>query len=128
VVWVGQRSAAARYLLTESGNVVVGGGVASVLSTGAGELETLPFRMLDKAWRGSLQAAPVAAALYTILESPALRAAETLIDRCEASSLEKVFVKVAPHAAIDKVSVCGSGRTRDFKSQDSHLHRSSINL
>ena len=37
-----------RYLLTESGDVVVGGALASVLSTGAGDLETLPFLLLDR--------------------------------------------------------------------------------
>ena len=70
-----------RYLLTESGNLVAGGAVASVLSTAAGPLETLPFAVVDKMWPGALQLPPVAAALYTILESPALRAAEAAVER-----------------------------------------------
>jgi hypothetical protein len=70
-----------RYVLTESGNLVAGGAVASVLSTAAGPLETLPFAALDKVWPGALQLPPVAAALYTILESPALRAAEAAVER-----------------------------------------------
>ena len=79
--WVGMGRSTVRYIITESGNVVVGGALASVLSTGAGPLETLPFVLLDKMWPGALQAPPVAAALYTILESPVLRAAEAAVER-----------------------------------------------
>jgi len=70
-----------RYVLTETANIIAGGAVASVLSTAAGPLEILPFAVLDKVWPGALQLAPVAAALYTILESPALRHAEAALDR-----------------------------------------------
>lgn len=53
--------------------MVVDGVVASVHSTLAGSLETLPFRFVDWMYRGSLQSKPIAAALAVVLESPALR-------------------------------------------------------
>jgi len=75
-----------RYVLTETANIIAGGAVASVLSTAAGPLEILPFAVLDKVWRGALQLPPVAAALYTILESPVLRHAEAALDRVAAAA------------------------------------------
>mmetsp|Transcript_20656 Transcript_20656/g.41906 ORF Transcript_20656/g.41906 Transcript_20656/m.41906 type:complete len:499 (-) Transcript_20656:176-1672(-) len=80
VIGVAKGSASVRYVLTESGTVVVDGVVASVHSTAAGALETLPFRLLDSLARGSLQAAPVAAALRSILESPMLKAVESFVN------------------------------------------------
>ena len=80
-----------RYVLTESGYVVAGGAVASVLSTAAGPLEVLPFAVLDKLWPGLLQLPPVAAALYTILESPALRGAEAAVERYARIAQRKTY-------------------------------------
>lgn len=68
------------YVLTEADNLVVGGVLASVLSTAAGALESLPFFLLDRLLPGILQTPAVAAALATVLESPLLRGAEALID------------------------------------------------
>ncbi len=70
-----------RYILTEAGNVVVDGILASVRSTGGGPLEELPFATLEAAWPGVLQSKPVAAALATVLDSPILRAAQALLRR-----------------------------------------------
>ena len=62
-----------RYVLTEAENIGVDGVVASVHSTAAGSLETAPFRFVDYMWKGALQSKPIAAALFAVLESPALR-------------------------------------------------------
>eukprot|EP00960_Hanusia_phi_P044375 756605-Hanusia_phi.AAC.6 len=62
-----------RYVLTENDSIVINGVVASVYSTAAKTLETLPFRMVDKLVKGVLQWGPVASSLGVILESPALR-------------------------------------------------------
>jgi len=70
-----------RYVLTEHDTIVVNGVVASVYSTAAGSIETLPFRLFDSLFSGGLQWAPVAEALKTILESPALRAMELVINK-----------------------------------------------
>ena len=47
-----------RYLLVEGGNLIVNGVLASVQSTAAGALETLPFRFLDTIFPGSLEVRP----------------------------------------------------------------------
>jgi len=70
-----------RYILTEHDTVVVNGVVASVFSTAAGAVETLPFRLFDVLFAGGLQWAPVAAALEIILESPLLRSMEAVINK-----------------------------------------------
>jgi hypothetical protein len=70
---VSRGTAFVRYVLTEAENIVVDGVVASVHSTAAGSLETAPFRFVDYMWKGALQSKPIAAALFTVLESPALR-------------------------------------------------------
>ena len=62
-----------RYVLTDNDSIVVNGVVASVYSTAAKTLETLPFRLVDKMVKGVLQWGPVATSLRIILESPALR-------------------------------------------------------
>lgn len=69
-----------KYIVTEAGNLVVNGVVASVFSTMAKHLETLPFYTLDTLFKGILQWAPVKAALYDVLESPTLSIAEGAID------------------------------------------------
>jgi len=69
-----------KYIVTEAGNLVVNGVVASVFSTSAAFWETLPFELLDSLFQGLLQWAPVKAALFAVLESPALQAAESVID------------------------------------------------
>ena len=61
-------------------NLVVNGVLASVFSTLAKHLETLPFLVLDSLFPDIFEWAPVKAALYSVLESPALRGAEGLID------------------------------------------------
>ncbi|EKX54015.1 hypothetical protein GUITHDRAFT_150121 [Guillardia theta CCMP2712] len=73
-----------RYLLVEGGNLMVNGVLASVQSTAAGALETLPFRFLDTIFPGSLEAPAIKQALRTVLESPMLRSFETLIARTHA--------------------------------------------
>ena len=69
-----------KYVVTESGNLIVNGVVASVFSTMARHFETLPFYFLDKLCPGIFEGAPVKAALYAVLESPALAYAEGLVD------------------------------------------------
>jgi len=81
VTSISKRSSDVRYVLTEAGTLVAGGALASVRSTSAGPLETLPFYLLDKLLPGVLQAPAVAAALATILDSPALQAAQAAMDR-----------------------------------------------
>jgi len=70
-----------RYVLTEHDTLVVNGVVASVYSTAAGSLETLPFRLFDRLFAGGLQWAPIAAAMQIILESPLLRSFETVVNK-----------------------------------------------
>lgn len=66
-----------RYVIIESGsNIVASDAMVSVYSTPLGFVETLPFLVMDYVWPGVLQFAPVAAALYDVLESPALRGFE----------------------------------------------------
>ncbi len=84
---ISKGESAVRYVITESGTVVVNGVVASVYSTAAGYLETLPFRLMDVLYKGSLQAAPVAAALRTILESPMLETVEAVVNSLAPSKL-----------------------------------------
>ena len=69
-----------KYVVTESGNLIVNGVVASVFSTMARHFETLPFCFLDKLFPGIFEWAPVKAALYAVLESPALAYAEGIVD------------------------------------------------
>ena len=47
-----------RYVITSDDTIVVNGVVASVFSTGAMSVETLPFHMLHKFARGALQVCP----------------------------------------------------------------------
>lgn len=66
-----------RYVIVETwSNIVASDAMVSVYSTPLGFVETLPFRVLDYIWPGVLQFTPVAAALYDVLESPALRGFE----------------------------------------------------
>mmetsp|Transcript_14499 Transcript_14499/g.21152 ORF Transcript_14499/g.21152 Transcript_14499/m.21152 type:complete len:316 (-) Transcript_14499:105-1052(-) len=69
-----------KYIVTEAGNLVVNGVVASVFSTMAKHLETLPFYVLDSLIPGIFEWAPVKAAMFGVLESPVLEAAETVVD------------------------------------------------
>lgn len=73
-------SSMVRYILTEAETAVVNGVVASVHSTAAGAFETTPFRFADYVLPGSLQFAPIAAALATVLESPLLQSIEALFN------------------------------------------------
>jgi hypothetical protein len=77
---VAQGRAHVKYLVTETGNLVVDGVVASVFSTMGKQAETLPFLLLDTLAPGSLQWPPVKAALHAALESPFLRLAESALD------------------------------------------------
>jgi len=69
-----------RYVVTSDDTMVVNGVVASVFSTGANSVETMPFHMLHKFAKGALQWAPIAAALEVILESPILRSVEAVVN------------------------------------------------
>jgi len=69
-----------RYVVTSDDTMVVNGVVASVFSTGANGVETLPFHLLHKFANGALQWGPIAAALEVILESPALRSFEAVVN------------------------------------------------
>ena len=80
VTAIAKGQAQVKYIVTEAGNLVVNGVVASVFSTLAKHMETLPFLVLDSLFQGIFEWAPVKAALYSVLESPALRGAEGLID------------------------------------------------
>jgi hypothetical protein len=80
VTAVAKGQAQVKYIVTEAGNLVVNGVVASVFSTLALGLETLPFHVLDCLFHGIFEWAPVKAALYSVLESPALANAEMLVD------------------------------------------------
>jgi hypothetical protein len=92
---VAQGKAQVKYIVTEAGNLVVNGVVASVFSTMAKHFETLPFYALDKLFKGILQWAPVKSALYAVLESPALSIAEGIIDMV--TSVKPIVV--VPHRA-----------------------------
>jgi len=74
-----------KYIVTEAGNLVVNGVVASVFSTMAKHLETLPFYTLDSLFPGIFEWSPVKAALYSVLESPALQRAELVVDMVASS-------------------------------------------
>jgi len=91
-----------KYIVTEAGNLVVNGVVASVFSTSAAVWETLPFQLLDWLFQGVLEWGPVKAALFTVLESPALLAAESVI---EASSMPRASLAVAPAGATARSTV-----------------------
>jgi len=77
---VEKRASKVTYVLTEAETVVVDGIVATVFSTGAGMLETLPFRAIDAVARGALQWGPIGASLRTVLESPLLHDVESLVN------------------------------------------------
>ena len=81
VTAIAKGQAHVKYVVTEAGNVVVNGVVASVFSTLAQRLETVPFYVLDTLFGGIFEWAPVKAALYSVLESPALAVAEALVDK-----------------------------------------------
>eukprot|EP00960_Hanusia_phi_P044374 756605-Hanusia_phi.AAC.5 len=80
VTAVSKSAAKVRYLLTENDRIVVDGMVASVFSTAAEKLETMPFHLLDRFLPGLLQSQAVASTLETILESPILQGFETLVN------------------------------------------------
>merc|ERR1712216_206054 len=95
-----------RYVITSDDNLVVNGVVAPVYSTSANSLETLPFRLLHKVAPGALQWEPIAAALEVILESPVLRAVESLVNAVAGMKAPKAFVPAArvlaaPHVFIE---------------------------
>jgi len=78
---VSKGEARVKYVVTEAGNLLVNGVVASVFATAAKHLETLPFYILDSLFQGIFDWAPVKAAMHAVLESPALQAAEQIVDR-----------------------------------------------
>jgi hypothetical protein len=93
-----------RYVITSDDNLVVNGVVAPVYSTSANSLETLPFRLLHKVAPGALQWEPIAAALEVILESPVLRAVESLVNAVAGMKAPKAFVPAARVLAAPHVS------------------------
>ena len=101
VTAIAKGQAQVKYIVTEAGNLVVNGVVASVFSTLAKHMETLPFYMLDSLFPGIFEWAPVKAALYSVLESPALSGAEHLVDmwvsfKAPAASRHRVAMGLTP--------------------------------
>lgn len=93
-----------RYVVTSDDTMVVNGVVASVYSTGANGVETLPFHVLHMFAKGYLQWGPIAAALEVILESPVLRAVETVVNAMAGfktikSPVNTARVLAAPHVS-----------------------------
>jgi len=80
VTAVSKAASKVRYVVTSDDTIVVNGVVASVFSTGANSIETLPFHLLHKFAKGTLQWGPIAASLEVILEAPVLRAFEALVN------------------------------------------------
>jgi len=95
-----------RYVVTADDTIVVNGVVAPVYSTAAKGLETLPFHMLHAALPGVLQWTPVATALEQILESPALRFFESLVNL----SALKTKYAVSSAAAAKGLSVVAASK------------------
>ena len=92
VTAVSKGEAKVKYIVTEAGNLLVNGVLASVYSTMARQLETLPFFALDYLLPGVFQWAPIKAALQAVLESPALSHAEKVVDalNCHSYGLNRV--------------------------------------
>ena len=76
-------SAKVRYIVTDSDYLIVDGVAASTYSSVAAALETAPFHFLAVMAPGLLQHPCVEASLHVVLESPALRVAEEVLDACE---------------------------------------------
>ena len=75
-----------RYVVTDNDAMLVDGVVAAVYSTGAGWLETLPFRLLDRLLPGVFGLAAVKSSLFAVLESPILNAFEKVVNTASAAS------------------------------------------
>lgn len=93
-----------RYVVTSDDNMVVNGVVASVYSTGANGVETLPFHLLHKFAQGALQWGPIAAALEVILESPALRSFEAVVNTVSGIKTVKTSAGAERFLATPQVS------------------------
>jgi hypothetical protein len=80
VVDVTVRRSAVRYVVTDNDLLEVDGVVSPVFSTSAGWIETLPFRFTHYLVPGVFDVAAVKASLGQVLESPALKALESLVN------------------------------------------------
>lgn len=89
-----------RYVVTDTDLLDVDGIVAPVYSTSAGWIETLPFRFLDRLMPGTLNVPAVKASLSAALESPILKAFETLVNR---ASAHFSFFRLSTHAGVSDV-------------------------
>ena len=69
-----------KYIVTETGNVLVNGVLASVSSTAVKHFELLPFYFLDSLFKGIFTWKPVEHSLYAVLESPALASVEGIVN------------------------------------------------
>eukprot|EP00277_Geminigera_cryophila_P026913 CAMPEP_0179482766 /NCGR_PEP_ID=MMETSP0799-20121207/60177_1 /TAXON_ID=46947 /ORGANISM="Geminigera cryophila, Strain CCMP2564" /LENGTH=544 /DNA_ID=CAMNT_0021296067 /DNA_START=35 /DNA_END=1669 /DNA_ORIENTATION=- len=69
-----------RYVVTDKDMLLVDGVVATVYSTAAGWVETMPFRVLDRVLPGVFGKTGVKAALMAVLESPLLHVFEKLVN------------------------------------------------
>lgn len=95
VTAVSKAASKVRYVVTSADTIVVNGVVASVYSTGANSVETLPFHLLNKLAKGVLQWGPVAASLEVILEAPVLRAFEAVVNAIAGAAIKAPKVSVA---------------------------------
>jgi len=93
-----------RYVITSDDNFVVNGVVAPVYSTSAKSLETLPFHLLHQLAPGALQWEPIAAALELILESPFLKAVESVVNAIAGVQSPKDSVPTARFLAAAHLS------------------------
>lgn len=87
-----------RYVVTDTDLLDVDGVVAPVYSTSAGWIETLPFRFLDRLVPGTLNLPAVKASLTAALESPILKAFETLVNGASA-----YFSRLSSHSGVSDV-------------------------
>jgi hypothetical protein len=92
VTAVGAAREAVRYVVTANDRLLAGGVLATAQSTLLGALETAPFKLLARL--GLVQRPAVAAALRAALDSPALAAAERLLNAATAAAASR-----APAAA-----------------------------
>jgi len=93
-----------RYVVTSDDTIVVNGVVASVYSTGANSVETLPFHVLHKFAKGALQWGPIAASLEVILEAPILRAFEALVNAVAGIKAPKASAPASRFLATPQMS------------------------
>jgi hypothetical protein len=73
-------NALVRYIVTTHDTLVVDNILSVDFSTSVGALETLPFRLLHAVCPSVLSHPAVASALSSVLESPLLKAAESVIN------------------------------------------------